>query len=159
MPFDELPKSAKRQDSSDGTEAVPQGNEMKKNEIIDRSRKLAERYCVTNSKKFRLKDIDPDDTGEATPEDKPRAKELLETGVQTLAELQDVLYAQDRWSVLLIFQAMDAPAGQPRWPLPRLQKVEIDSANGESAGRNWFFSYPGLLHRKTVFRVIASKNF
>ena len=81
---------------------------MKKNEIIDRSRKFAEPYCVTNSKKFRLKDIDPDDTGEATPEDKPRAKELLETGIQALAELQDVLYAQDRWSVLLIFQAMDA---------------------------------------------------
>src|SRR5260370_21484569 len=84
---------------------------MKKNEIIERSRKFAEPYCVTNSKKFRLKDVDPGDTGEATSEDKPRAKELLETGIQALAELQDVLYAQDRWSVLLIFQAMDA-AGQ-----------------------------------------------
>ncbi|HXM27225.1 MAG TPA: hypothetical protein VN957_14480 [Chthoniobacterales bacterium] len=81
---------------------------MKKNEIIERSRKFAEPYCVTNSKKFRLKDVDPGDTGEATSEDKPRAKELLETGIQALAELQDVLYAQDRWSVLLIFQAMDA---------------------------------------------------
>ena len=83
-------------------------NEMKKNEIIDRSRKFAGPYCVTNSKKFRLKDVDPGDTGEATAEDKPRAKELLENGIQALAELQDVLYAQDRWSVLLIFQAMDA---------------------------------------------------
>ena len=108
MPFDELPQSAKRQRSSDGTEAVPQRNGMKKNEIIDRSRKFAEPYCVTNRKKFRLKDIDPDDTGEATREDKPRAKELLETGIQALAELQDMLYAQDRWSVLLVFQAMDA---------------------------------------------------
>jgi len=104
VPFDELPQSAKRQRSSDGTEAVPQRNGMKKNEIIDRSRKFAEPYCVTNRKKFRLKDIDPDDTGEA----KPRAKELLETGIQALAELQDMLYAQDRWSVLLVFQAMDA---------------------------------------------------
>jgi len=108
VPFDELPQSAKRQRSSDGTEAVPQRNGMKKNEIIDRSRKFAEPYCVTNRKKFRLKDIDPDDTGEATREDKPRAKELLETGIQALAELQDMLYAQDRWSVLLVFQAMDA---------------------------------------------------
>jgi len=81
---------------------------MKKNEIIERSRKFAEPYCVNNSKEFRLKDVDPADTGEATSEDKPRAKELLETGIQALAELQDVLYAQDRWSVLLIFQAMDA---------------------------------------------------
>ena len=48
------------------------------------------------------------DTGELKSEDKPRAKEALQTGVQALAELQDVLYAQDRWSVLLIFQAMDA---------------------------------------------------
>ena len=81
---------------------------MNKNEIIDRSRKFAKPYCVTNDKKFRLQDFDPDDTSKATSEDKPRAKELLETGIQALAELQDVLYAQDRWSVLLIFQAMDA---------------------------------------------------
>jgi PPK2 family polyphosphate:nucleotide phosphotransferase len=106
--FDELFRSAKRQDSSNGTEAVLQGNDMKKNEIIERSRKFVEPYCVTDGKKFRLKDVDPGDTGEATSEDKPRAKELLETGVQALSELQDVLYAQDRWSVLLIFQAMDA---------------------------------------------------
>src|SRR5260221_4465474 len=108
MSFDELFRSAKRQDSSNGTEAVLQGNDMKKNEIIERSRKFVEPYCVTDGKKFRLKDVDPGDTGEATSEDKPRAKELLETGVQALSELQDVLYAQDRWSVLLIFQAMDA---------------------------------------------------
>ena len=81
---------------------------MNKSEIIDRSRKFAKPYCVTNDKKFRLQDFDPDDTSKATSEDKPRAKELLETGIQALAELQDVLYAQDRWSVLLIFQAMDA---------------------------------------------------
>ncbi len=81
---------------------------MKKSEIIDRSRKFAEPYCVSSGKKFRLKDFDPAGTGKATSEDKPRAKELLETGIQALAELQDVLYAQDRWSLLLIFQAMDA---------------------------------------------------
>ena len=81
---------------------------MNKSEIVDRSRKFAKHYCVTDNKKFRLQDFDPDDTGKATSEDKGRAKELLETGVQTLAELQDVLYAQDRWAVLLIFQAMDA---------------------------------------------------
>jgi hypothetical protein len=42
------------------------------------------------------------------PEDKPGVKEVLQSGIEALAELQDVLYAQDRWSVLLIFQAMDA---------------------------------------------------
>ena len=81
---------------------------MKTKEIIERSQKFIVPYQVTNGKKFRLKDVDPSDTGEATSEDKPRAKELLERGVEVLAELQDVLYAQDQWSVLLIFQAMDA---------------------------------------------------
>ena len=81
---------------------------MKKSEIIERSQKFIGTYRVTNGKKFRLKDIDPDDTGEASAEDKPLAKEMLEAGVEVLAELQDVLYAQDQWSILLIFQAMDA---------------------------------------------------
>jgi PPK2 family polyphosphate:nucleotide phosphotransferase len=83
-------------------------NKMKTKEIIERSRKFVAPYCVTNGKKFRLKDINPNDTGESTSEDKPRAKELLEEGVEILGELQDVLYAQDQWSLLLIFQAMDA---------------------------------------------------
>ena len=57
---------------------------------------------------FRLKDIDPGDTLNLTSEDKPRAKEALAMGVALLEELQDMLYAQDRWAVLLVFQAMDA---------------------------------------------------
>jgi PPK2 family polyphosphate:nucleotide phosphotransferase len=81
---------------------------MKKKEIIERSQKFVEPYLVTDGKKFRLKDIDPDDTGTAASGDKSRARELLEAGVEVLAELQDVLYAQDQWSILLIFQAMDA---------------------------------------------------
>ncbi|HXV81159.1 MAG TPA: polyphosphate kinase 2 family protein [Candidatus Binatia bacterium] len=75
--------------------------------LIKRARKLAKPFRVTNGK-FRLKDIDPDDTLGFTSEDKPRAKQALAMGVDLLAELQDMLYAQDRWAVLLIFQAMDA---------------------------------------------------
>lgn len=81
---------------------------MKRSEVIETSRKFAEPFCVTNGTKFRLKDFDPADTGKATSEDKSKAKEMLEAGIQALAELRDILYAQDRWSVLLIFQAMDA---------------------------------------------------
>ena len=81
---------------------------MKTKEIIERSQKFIVPYRVTNGKKFKLKDVDPNDTGETTSEDKERAKELLEKGVEVLAELQDILYAQDQWSILLIFQAMDA---------------------------------------------------
>src|SRR5262245_12938504 len=79
--------------------------EMKK--MIKTARKLAKPFRVTDDG-FRLKDIKPDDTLEFTSEDKPRAKEALALGVDLLVELQDMLYAQDRWAVLLIFQAMDA---------------------------------------------------
>ena len=81
---------------------------MKTSKVIDASHRLSKPYRVSDGRKFRLKDVDPDDTGELKAEDKTRAKEALQDGVQALAELQDVLYAQDRWSLLLIFQAMDA---------------------------------------------------
>jgi PPK2 family polyphosphate:nucleotide phosphotransferase len=81
---------------------------MKTKEIIKRSRRIAKPFCVTKGKNFRLKDVDPGDTLEFTSEDKPRAKEALAMGIEALTELQDKLYAQDKWAVLLIFQAMDA---------------------------------------------------
>jgi PPK2 family polyphosphate:nucleotide phosphotransferase len=82
-------------------------NNKEMKELIKRARKLARPFRVTDDS-FRLKDIDPDDTLQFTSEDKPRAKEALAMGVSLLADLQDMLYAQDRWAVLLIFQAMDA---------------------------------------------------
>jgi len=81
---------------------------MKLKEVIEAARRFSKPYRVTNGKKFRLKDVDPGDTGELKSGDKPRAKEALQAGVDALAQLQDVLYAQDRWAVLLVFQAMDA---------------------------------------------------
>jgi PPK2 family polyphosphate:nucleotide phosphotransferase len=82
---------------------------MKTKEIIEVARGLAKPFRVSKGKDFRLKDVDPNNTLEFTKEaDKPRAKEALANGVLALAELQDKLYAQDKWAVLLIFQAMDA---------------------------------------------------
>jgi PPK2 family polyphosphate:nucleotide phosphotransferase len=82
---------------------------MKTKDVIKRVSEFAKPFCITKGKDFRLKDVDPDDTLEFTKEEhKERAKEALTTGVQALAELQDKLYAQDKWAVLLIFQAMDA---------------------------------------------------
>jgi PPK2 family polyphosphate:nucleotide phosphotransferase len=82
---------------------------MKTKEIIKTASELAKPFRISKGKNFRLKDVDPDDTLEFTKEaDKPRAKEALAMGVTALAELQDKLYAQDKWAVLLIFQAMDA---------------------------------------------------
>jgi PPK2 family polyphosphate:nucleotide phosphotransferase len=82
---------------------------MKTKEILIRAREFAKPFRISKGKDFRLKDVDPDGTLEFTKEaDKPRAKEALATGVAALTELQDKLYAQDKWAVLLIFQAMDA---------------------------------------------------
>jgi len=82
---------------------------MKKmKELIKRARKLSEPFRITDGDRFRLKDVDPGDTLDLTSEDRPRAKEALATGVEALAKLQDMLYAQDNWAVLLVFQAMDA---------------------------------------------------
>ena len=82
---------------------------MKTKEIIKRAPELAKPFRISKGKGFRLKDVDPDDTLDFTKEEhKSRAKEVLAMGVLALAELQDKLYAQDKWAVLLIFQAMDA---------------------------------------------------
>lgn len=81
---------------------------MELDNVIKVARKLAKPYAVIGKGKFRLKDFDPDDTGGLQQEDKPRAKEALQMGVEGLAELQSMLYAQDRWALLLVFQAMDA---------------------------------------------------
>jgi PPK2 family polyphosphate:nucleotide phosphotransferase len=67
---------------------------------------LVRPYRVERGKNFRLKDFDPADTGKL--DSKKHAHKLLENGVAHMAELQAKLYAQDRWSLLLIFQAMDA---------------------------------------------------
>jgi PPK2 family polyphosphate:nucleotide phosphotransferase len=81
---------------------------MKLKEVIKRADSLAKQYRITKGTEFRLKDVDPSDTADLKSEDKPRAKEVLEVGVDALCKLQDMLYAQDQWAVLLIFQALDA---------------------------------------------------
>jgi PPK2 family polyphosphate:nucleotide phosphotransferase len=81
---------------------------MKLKEMAKNARNFSHPYRVTKGKKFRLSDIDPRDTGDLRDADKPRAKTVLQEGVEALAQLQEMLYAQDRWAVLLIFQAMDA---------------------------------------------------
>jgi len=72
-------------------------------------RSLATLYRINDGKKFSLKDFDPADTAGLSKDFKKEESEpLLQRSTQQLAELQDKLYAQDRWSLLLIFQAMDA---------------------------------------------------
>ncbi|HSS44569.1 MAG TPA: polyphosphate kinase 2 family protein [Thermoanaerobaculia bacterium] len=74
---------------------------------VRRLRRLARRYRVPPGEKFCVKNHDPGDTAGFHLE-KARARELLQAGVEQLTNLQEKLYAQDRWALLLIFQAMDA---------------------------------------------------
>ena len=80
---------------------------MPRREILDRVRKFVEPFRITQGKGFRLRNIDPGDTLGLKMK-KSEAADLLRRGTQWLAEEQEMLYAQDRWSLLLIFQAMDA---------------------------------------------------
>ena len=80
---------------------------MPRQEILDRIQRYVEPFRVTKGKGFRLKDFDPGDTC-GLKMDKGDAAELLQRGTAWLSEEQDMLYAQDRWSLLLVFQAMDA---------------------------------------------------
>jgi PPK2 family polyphosphate:nucleotide phosphotransferase len=79
---------------------------MKTKELIRESADLAKPYRVSKGGDFRLKDFDPEDTNRM--KDKKQAKEILEHSRDLLSEFQERLYAQDRWALLIIFQAMDA---------------------------------------------------
>ena len=81
---------------------------MNSKDFLKQARKYAEAYRVTNGAEFRLKDVDPDDTLDFGADGKDEAEEGLTAGVELLSKLQDKLYAQDSWAVLIIFQAMDA---------------------------------------------------
>jgi len=80
---------------------------MARQEILDRIQKYVHPFRVTKGKGFLLKDFDPGDT-RGLKMDKGEAAELLQRGTEWLALEQDMLYAQSRWSLLLVFQAMDA---------------------------------------------------
>jgi PPK2 family polyphosphate:nucleotide phosphotransferase len=71
-----------------------------------KAKKLADKFRVNDGQRFRLKDYDPGDTGHWRS--KEHAEEAVQEGVARTADLQDKLYAQDNWALLLIFQALDA---------------------------------------------------
>ena len=77
-------------------------------ELIEDARKFCKKYCVGDGAKFRLSDYSTEPSFELGKEDKPLVKQTLQLGVEALAALQDILYAQDKWSLLVVFQAMDA---------------------------------------------------
>jgi len=83
-------------------------NNLSRNELIKRAKKFAEDYCVGDGKDFKLNNYPTDNFPELKKKEKHIVKEMLQMGIETLASMQDKMYAQDKWSLLLIFQAMDA---------------------------------------------------
>src|SRR5712671_945771 len=79
---------------------------MKIKKMVKEAAEISEPFRITKGEKFRLKDYDPADTGGL--QDKEKALKTLQRGVQLLSHFQEKLYAQDRWAMLMIFQAMDA---------------------------------------------------
>jgi len=78
---------------------------LTKKELLHRAKKFSEQYCVGDDKNFTLKDKP---TSYSIEGDHISVRKTLKMGVKALAAMQDILYAQDKWSVLIIFQAMDA---------------------------------------------------
>src|SRR5258707_791581 len=79
---------------------------MKHDKLLKEASRIIEPYCIAKGEKFRLKDHDPAETSGI--KDKRGAQGLLEDGIACLNHMQEKLYPQDRWALLLIFQAMDA---------------------------------------------------
>jgi PPK2 family polyphosphate:nucleotide phosphotransferase len=79
---------------------------MKERKLIAEATRLAEPFCITKGSKFRLGNFDPADTNGV--KSKKHAAKLLEQSSALASQMQEKLYAQDRWALLLIFQGMDA---------------------------------------------------
>ena len=96
------------QNTDEVLDRIDEFENMSNKELIERAKKLGKKYKVTGNKKFKLTDYPTIADFDFGQEEKPVAKKVLQLGVDALAELQDKLYAQDKWSLLVVFQAMDA---------------------------------------------------
>jgi PPK2 family polyphosphate:nucleotide phosphotransferase len=83
-------------------------SKLSKKTIIERSKKFSKQYCVGNGNDFRLEDYETKASFNLGVEEKFQVEQTLELGVNALSAMQDIMYAQDKWSLLIIFQAMDA---------------------------------------------------
>lgn len=97
-----------KKDSDDSNLNPLDLSKLSKKSIIDRAKKFSKQYCVGNGNDFRLKDYETKASFNLGSEEKSQVKDTLEIGINALAAMQDILYAQDKWSLLIIFQAMDA---------------------------------------------------
>ncbi len=103
----EQPETSHKSQSTKRTDSSSRSPELKKIDN-DKIHRFIQPYKVTDGKNFKLSDFDPSDTGPFSSEDKDETKLLLQQGIEILGAKQDILYAQDRYAMLLVFQAMDA---------------------------------------------------
>ena len=82
--------------------------ELSRKDLISRVKKISKDFRVTSGKKFKLKEFPTSVNSDLGKIEKPMSQSVLQLGVEALSEMQDKLYAQDKWSLLVIFQAMDA---------------------------------------------------
>lgn len=87
---------------------VKEGTKPNSSDLIKFTKKLAKKYRITDDKKFDLDDFPKDASSDLGKDGNELAQEILELSVKSLSEMQDKLYAEDKWSLLVIFQAMDA---------------------------------------------------
>jgi PPK2 family polyphosphate:nucleotide phosphotransferase len=81
---------------------------LSKKELVQRAKNFSKQYNVGDGDGFKLKDYETKASFNLGDEGKPLVNQTLQMGVEALAAMQDILYAQDKWSLLLVFQAMDA---------------------------------------------------
>jgi PPK2 family polyphosphate:nucleotide phosphotransferase len=97
-----------KKDSNDSNSNLMDLSTLSKKSIIERAKKFSKQYCVGNGNDFRLLDYETKASFNLGSEEKSLVKETMELGIEALSAMQDILYAQDKWSLLIIFQAMDA---------------------------------------------------
>jgi PPK2 family polyphosphate:nucleotide phosphotransferase len=102
-----MSKSNKK-DQNEFEENLVDLSSLSKKELVQRAKKFSKQYNVGDGDGFKLKDYETKASFNLGEEGKPLVNQTLQMGVDALAAMQDVLYAQDKWSLLLVFQAMDA---------------------------------------------------
>lgn len=99
---------ANKKESEELEQKLIELNALSKKELIKKAKKFSKQYSVGNGDGFKLKNFETKASFNLGSDEKKLVEETLELGVEALAAMQETLYAQDKWSVLLIFQAMDA---------------------------------------------------
>ena len=101
-------KKHKKESTESANQKITDLNKLSKKELIDRAKKFSTKFCVGDGSQFQLQDYNTNADLDLNQKDKKIIKENLQVGVDALSTMQDILYAQDKWSLLIVFQAMDA---------------------------------------------------